>query len=106
MIQQLESFGSRFKSEYKTNVDLNYYNDLVESSKKQLAEYQHCLNLFSVENEQREEKCKGSDKLSRILQPNLTRLKTKLFSDSFLTYAQMEKDIKGFFGKLIHRVSK
>ena len=29
LIQQLESFGSRFKSEYKTNVVLNYYNDLV-----------------------------------------------------------------------------
>jgi hypothetical protein len=48
LIQQLESYESRFKAEYKANVDFDYYNDLVESSKKQLAEYENCLNLFSL----------------------------------------------------------
>ena len=39
LIQQLETYEDRFKSEYKTKVDFDCYNNLVESSKKQLAEY-------------------------------------------------------------------
>ena len=105
-IQQLNSHEASFTADYKSHADLDYYNRLVESSKKQLTEYENYLYLFSIKNEQREEKCKENEKLSRILQLNVKKLKTELLSNSFLTYAQVEKDVQGFFGKLIHRVSK
>ena len=39
LIQQLESYDKRFEAEYKTEIHLQNYNGLVESSRKQLAEY-------------------------------------------------------------------
>ena len=40
IIQQLESYRLRFKTEYKTNSQFKLYKTLVESSKKQLSEYE------------------------------------------------------------------
>ena len=50
-IKQLESYAKKFKAEQKKNVNLEHYNALVESSRKQLIEYKKCFSLFSVENE-------------------------------------------------------
>ena len=106
LIHQLESFGNRFKTEYKTNVDLKHYNELLKSSKKQQAEYEKCLFLISIENEKREDEYKRSEKLIESLQPQLKELKEKLFSNSFLSYKQMDNDIKRVFGELIQKVKQ
>jgi hypothetical protein len=56
LIQQLESYEKKFKAEYKTKIDFEKYNQLLESVRKQLKEVEKCLNLFSVENNVRDEK--------------------------------------------------
>ena len=105
LIQQLESYENRFKTEVKTNVDLEYYNDLVESSKKQLVEYERCLSFFSVEKEKRKEEFNQSAKLIRKLQPNYIQIKNSLFSNLLLSYKPMEINPNDLFGKLEISVS-
>ena len=56
LIQQLEAYEASFRAEYKSNVDLKHYNDLVESSRKQLDEYERCLCCFSTDIAEREER--------------------------------------------------
>ena len=56
LIQQLESYEKKFKAEYKTNIDFEKNNQLLESARNQLKEIEKCLNLFSVENNVRDEK--------------------------------------------------
>ena len=104
LIHHLELFSNRFKTEYKTNVDLEHYKALVESSKKQLANYEQFLRLFSVEKEKREKEYKKNDKLVKMLQSNVKKLQLNLFSDTCLIYSPMKKDVKGLFGKLIVKV--
>ena len=104
-IERLKSYETWFKSEYKSNVDLEYYKDLVESSKKQLAEYETCLNLFSVEIEKRDEKFKESEILIGTIQPKIKELKEKLFSNVSIKYQHTEVNIENVFGKLIIQVS-
>ena len=99
LIQQLESFGNRFKTEYKSNVDFDYYNDLVESSKKQLAEYEQCLSLFSDEIY---EDCEG---VIKFLQPSLIEIQNKLLSNLSITYQPMDYEMEDLFGKLKIKVS-
>ena len=105
-IKQLESYEEKFRTEYKTNVGLNYYKDLVESAKKKLIEHEECLSLFSIDDEKREGKCKETKKIVEELHQNYIQLKKNLFSNSFLTYKPMEKNIKDFFGKIILEVSE
>ena len=106
LIQQLESFEKRFKSEYKANVNLQHYNGLVESSKKQLIEYERCLGWFSTTTEERYGKRVESEKLIDELQPITNELKEKLFSNLSLTYESTKIEKADFFGKLIITVSK
>ena len=54
LVHQLESHEKRFKSEYKSNVNLEDYNRLVETSRKQLGEFENFFNLFSNKNQERE----------------------------------------------------
>lgn len=105
LIQQLESYKARFNTEFKTNVDLDFYNGLVESSKKQFIEYERHLSLFSVENQQREEKYKQSEQLVEVLHPKINELKEKIFSNLSLKYRKTENNIENMFGKLIIQVS-
>jgi chromosome segregation ATPase len=104
-IEQLKSYETRFKSEYESNVDFDYYNNLVESSKKQLAEYEKCLNLFSVEIEKRDEKYQESEALIGTIQPKIKELKEQLFSNVSIKYQHTEVNIENVFGKLIIQVS-
>ena len=104
LIQQLESYGKKFKAEYKANVDSSYYTGLVESSKKQLDDYEKCLNLFSTTYKERKEKSLKSEKITVDLEPKITELKQHIFSNTSLTYKQMENNIKDLFGKLIVKV--
>ena len=58
VINQLGSYEGVFKQEYKSK--FAFYDGLLESTRKQLAEYEKFLNLFSVTNEERERKTKES----------------------------------------------
>ena len=111
LIQQLESYESLFKAEYKANIHLDNYNRLLESAKKQLKEYEQCLNFFSTTCEERNEKCLQIEKITIDLQPKITELKQNLFSNTSLTYMPMHKlyrqtqsKLESFFGKLIIKV--
>jgi hypothetical protein len=104
LIQQLESYEKKFKAEYKTKIDLEKYNQLVESSRKQLMEFEECLNLFSVDNKAREEKSTEIEKTINILQPNITDIRNELFSNLAISYKPMENKLNGLFGKLIIEV--
>ena len=104
LIQQLESYEKRFKSEYKAKVDLEHYNGLVESSKKQLVEYERCLSLFSIEKEDRYAKRIESEKMIDKLRPEIKELKEKLLANLSISYRPMEKTAADFFGKLTVKV--
>ena len=105
LIQQLESHGKRFKTEYKANKYFVFYNDLIELSKKRLAEYEQCLSLFSVENEKKEEKCKQNEKLVEELKFQLRELKETFCSNVSIKYKKKNITAEEMFGKLIIQVS-
>ena len=103
-IQQLETYETRFKAEYKTNINLENYNALVQSSRKQLNEYEQCLNFFSTTSEERNEKSLQIEKITADLQPKITQLKQSLFSNLSITYNPIPSNTKDLFGKLIVKV--
>ena len=102
LIQQLESYEKRFKAEYKTEIDLQNYNGLVQSSRQQLLVYEKCLNLFSTTYKERKEKSLQSENITIDLQPKITELKQNLFSNTSLAYRPSNS--KDLFGKLIIKV--
>ena len=104
LIQQLEAYEASFRAEYKSNVDLKHYNDLVESSRKQLAEYERCLCCFSTEVAEREERFNRSEESVKLLVPKIKELKDKLFSNIAIRYRPVE-ETENLFGKLIIKVS-
>lgn len=106
LIQQLDSYEAKFKADYKANIDLKHYNDLVESSKKQLAEYEQCLSLFSTTHKEIKEKGKQSERLAIDLQQKIAQLKQTLFSNIFLSYEPIQDKIESSYGKLIIKVIK
>ena len=105
-IKKLEELEQNFKTEYKSNVDLHSYHALVESSKKQLFEYEKSLNLFSVKREERDEKTKQSEKEIDSLKLKIKELNDKLFSDWSIKYRPIGKQKEDLFGKLIIKVIK
>jgi chromosome segregation ATPase len=105
LIQQLESYEARFKTEYKTNVDFEHYNALVESSRKQLEEYENCLNLFSAKYKEQKEKGTQKKKLVKSLQSEIVELKNKLFSNLSISFKPIGGKANNSLGKLIIKVS-
>lgn len=104
LIQQLESYESKFKSEYKANVDFKYYNDFIESSRQQSTQYEQFLNLFSTSKQERHEKGKEQERLMNLLQSKVKEVRNKLFLNSGLSYKPMEDSIKDSFGRLTIKV--
>ena len=104
LIQKLESYQERFMTEYKTNIDLEHYNELFESSKKQMAEYEQCLNLFSTKIEERDEKRIQSEKIINKLELEIQELKEGLLSNLSLKYEPKEIEMNDLFGTLIIEV--
>ena len=105
LIQQLEKYEKKFKEEYKSNIDLDHYNEIIASSKKQLSEFEKCLSLFSTSKKERNEKCYQSEKTINFVQSMIKETKFKLFANTFLTYIPMQKSQGDLFGKLIVKVS-
>lgn len=103
LIQKLDSFQKRFNIEQKT-VDLKHFKDLVNSSKKQLIEYESCLNFFSTKKVERDEKTSQINELINILQSEINEAKLKIFSNISLTYSSNVTSVDKLFGKLIIKV--
>ena len=104
-IKQLEECEEKFKSEYSTNVDLEHYTALVESSRKQLAEFEQFLGLFSVKREEKDEKINQNEKEINSLRYKIKEVKNKLFSGLAIKYIPMANNIQDLFGRLIIKVS-
>ena len=106
LIQQLELLSNKLKTNYKTKVDLQHYDGLVESSKKHLEEYENFLNLFSSKNHEREEKRMQSENVLKILQSEIKELKNKLFSNLSITYKPFKGNMEDLYGQIITKVSE
>ena len=106
LIQQLESYEAKFKTEYKTIVDFEHYNSLVESSRKKLEEYESCLNLFSAKHQEREEKYIESENMIKNLQAEIVELNNRLVSNLSITYKPFKGNMKDLYGQIITKVSK
>ena len=100
LIQQLESYEKRFKYEYKASINLEKYNQLVDSSRKQLNDFEKCLNSFSVDNKARDEKNSEIEKKTTILQPEIEEIKSELFLKFRILYIPVELERDGIFGNL------
>jgi chromosome segregation ATPase len=100
VIQKLESFEAKFKSEFREKVDLEHYNDLVEFSKQQLAEYEKCLGLFSSTIEEKDERIKVSERMVNNLQCKIEELKDSLTSNLSIKYKPIDNNRTDLFGKL------
>jgi chromosome segregation ATPase len=104
IIQKLEAYEARFKAENVPNAGLEEYNALLESSRKQMAEYEKFLNLFATKKEERNEKSKQTEKTISNLQYKTNELKSKLFSNLSLFYKPTEHGVEHFFGELLVKV--
>ena len=102
-IQKLETCEARFKAENVPNVDLEQYNALLKSSRKQMDEYENFLNLFATKEEERKEMSKQSEKTISKLKYKINELKYQLFSNLSLTYKSTQPE---FFGELLVKVSR
>jgi chromosome segregation ATPase len=103
LINQLESYEKSFKENYKRNVDLKHYNGIIEKSKKQLNEYEKCLNSFSAKKEERDEKSNQRVRLLNELQSQIKEAKGDLFSNLSIMYEPIG-NIENLYGKLIIKV--
>jgi hypothetical protein len=106
LIQQLESYEAKFKTEYKTNVDFEHYYSLVEPSRNLLKEYENCLNLFSTKHQEREENNMQSEKIIKYLQIANKQLRNRLFSNFSISYKPFKENILDLYGDIICKVSK
>ena len=104
-IQQLEKFEKQFKTEYKTNVNIKHFISLVEASKKQLKEYESCLNFLSNKTEQKDQQTKQSEISTNNLKSEIEELKRQMFSNMTIKYNPMKNSLNEFFGKLIIKVN-
>jgi hypothetical protein len=100
LIGKLEAYETMFKVEYNSNETLKLYNDLVESSRKQLAEYEQSLSLFSAKKELRAKMSSQSQNKIKTLQTKTNELKDDLFSRVSLKYTPMKANIQDLFGQL------
>lgn len=105
LIQNLELYEKKFKIEIKSKVDLDKFKNLITSSKEQLKDFEMCLSLFSVKNEERDKKKKEVDTSIKVLQPKAKEIKEMLFSNTKIMYKPMERSIEDFLGKLVIKVS-
>ena len=105
LIKQLESYEQQFKTEYKTNIDLEHYNNLLESSKKQLANYEHCLTLFSSKNQERYKSRIESENIIKQLKRKIKKFKEKLLSNLSIKYEPKQNEMDDMFGTFIIKVS-
>ena len=104
LIEQLEEYEAKFKSEYKKNVDLEHFNALVESSQKSLTEYEKFFKLFSTKQEERAEKNKQTVQETNSLKSQIIEFKNALFSNFSITYKPMKIRKEDMVGKLLMKV--
>lgn len=105
LIKALESCEAKLNSQIEANVDFDYYNYLVESSKRHLEEYEQCFSLFSVDKQRIKEKLKKTETFIETLRPKIKELKEILFANQSIKYKKTEIGVENMFGKLIIKVS-
>jgi hypothetical protein len=106
-IKKLEELEQKFKSEYKSNVDMYSYHSLVESSKRNLFEYEKSFyNFILIKKEERDEKTKQSENETSSLKSKIKELNEKLFSNFSIQYRPKENEKEDLFGKLVVKVIK
>ena len=103
LIKQLESYEKSFKEDY--SLKIVFFNNLLESSKKQLAAYEKCLNLFSTKTEDRDKEYRESWTTVDDLQTQIKELKEKVVLNLTIKYKPMQDNFPVLFGKLILKVS-
>lgn len=103
LIQELESYESMFKAEYKPAM---YLDSFVKSSRKQLTEYEKFLNLFSAKKEEKAEKRKQSKNAINMIQLKIDQVKTKLFSNLSIQYQPIQNNSTCCLGELVVKVKK
>jgi hypothetical protein len=106
IIEKLDGYEKEFRSDCKDKLNLNNYNDLISESKKQLDENSKYINLFSIENSDREEKSLEANKLITNLQSNRNILDKDLFCKKTFKYKESYLRVVDFFGRLIVSILK
>ena len=101
MIEKLETFEKVFKHDSKSKLVSNNFNELIAESKKQLKENEKYVNLFSIENSDREEKSIEANAIITNLKSNRNKLEKDLFCNKSFKYKESSLNIDDFFGKLI-----
>ena len=104
LIQQLETLENNFKAGCKTNIDLERYNGLVVLSKKQLGEYEKCLDSFSSKKEERDEKSRKVEKLVNKLRLEIAEAGNNFFANCSITYKPSGIASRDLFGQLLVKV--
>ena len=99
-IQQLETHEKQFKAEYKANIDMKHLISLSEASKKQLKEYESCLNLLSNKTEQRDQQTKQSEISIKNLKSKIEQLKQQLFINMTIKYNPTQNSFNKLFNLL------
>ena len=105
LMKALESCEAKLNSQIQANVDFDYYNYLVESSKNQLEQYEQCFSSFSVDKQRIKEKFKETFNFIETLRPKIKELKEILFDNQSIKYKKTEIGAESMFGKLIIKVS-
>ena len=101
IIEKLVTFEKEFKSNCKTKSAPADYTDLINESKKQLEENEKFMNLFSIENSDREEKSIEIKKIIQNLEWNRNKLEKSLFCNKSFKYKKSSLNVEDYFGKLI-----
>jgi hypothetical protein len=100
LIQQLDSYEHKFKTEYKSHTCFEHFDDLVESSKKQLAENERYLSFFAFKKEDIDQRNRQTEQLVNLLRTKTKELNDKLFADLSIEF----KPIERVFSRLIVKV--
>ena len=104
LFRELESYELKFISQCRQNTDLEANNDLIESTKKQLFEFEGCLSLFP-DREDRVEKANQCQQAINKLQSKVKDIKNKLFSNLCITYEPNKNGKGDSLGELVKTVN-
>jgi hypothetical protein len=101
LIQQLESYEKKFRTEY----NVNEYRSLVEASKQQLAEYEKCLNLFSSRAEDMAKQSEAIENAINNLQFKAIELRDQSHGSLKIEYSSIKTNKNKLLGELKIKVN-
>ena len=98
IIQRLDNYESEFKLNCKSK--LVEFNSFIAECKRQLCENEKYINLFSIDNSDREDKGVQTEMIIRNLVFKRNKLENDLFCQLKFNYHQSHWNIDDYFGKL------